>query len=126
MPDPVRSSIDALDRIEVRLAGVRPASEVIPGIGRRRYLHGGPPLAREELPGPMRGAILGALVFEGEASDLAEAEALLASGELELAPCHDHRCVGAMAGVVSPRMTVVIVSAGGRREAFSPLNEGLG
>ena len=125
MADPRLQSIDALDRIVVHLEGVRAAREAIPWVGRRRYLHAGPPLALEELPGPMRGALLGALVFEGEAEDLDRAEALLDSGAVEIEPCHHHHCVGAMAGIVSPRMPVVVASAASRR-AFSPLNEGLG
>jgi hypothetical protein len=73
----------------------------------------------------MRGALLGALVLEEEAASLDAAEEILAAGEIELAPCHDHRCVGAMAGIVTPRMPLVVVASGSRR-AFSPLNEGLG
>jgi Protein of unknown function (DUF1116) len=119
------ASIDALDGIAVGLDGVTAAGDVIPWVARRRYLHSGPPIALEELPGPTRGALLGALVFEREAPDLGEAEELLGAGEVEIAPCHEHGCVGAMAGIVSPRMPVVVAAAGSRR-AFSPLNEGLG
>jgi Protein of unknown function (DUF1116) len=125
MSDPRLRSIEALEGIEVHLEGIRPAGEAIPWVTRRRYLHAGPPIGLEELPGPMRGALLGALVFEGEAEGFDEAEALLAAGEVELEPCHDHGCVGAMAGIVTPRMPVVVVAAGARR-AFSPINEGLG
>jgi uncharacterized protein DUF1116 len=125
MSDPRLRSIDALEGIEVRLDGIRPAGEAIPWVAPRRYLHAGPPLALDELPGPMRGALLGALVFEGEAEDLDRAEALVAAGEVELEPCHDHGCVGAMAGIVTPRMPVVVAAAGSLR-AFSPINEGLG
>jgi hypothetical protein len=125
MSDPRLRSVDALDQTVVHLEGVRPAGEAIPWVGRSRCLHAGPPVGLDELPGPMRGALLGALVFEGEAQSLDEAEALLASGAVEIEPCHDHRCVGAMAGNVSSRMPVVVVASGARR-AFSPLNEGLG
>lgn len=125
MSDPRLRSVDALDQTEVRLEGIRPAGEAIPWLAPRRYLHAGPPLALDELPGPMRGALLGALVFEGEAEELDEAAALLDSGAVEIEPCHDHGCVGAMAGIVSPRMPLVVVGSGERR-AFSPVNEGLG
>jgi hypothetical protein len=50
---------------------------------------------------------------------------MLEAGEVELAPVHHAGGVGAMAGIVTPRMPVVVVSGGGRT-AFSPLNEGLG
>jgi hypothetical protein len=75
----------------------------------------------------MRGAVLGAILYEGWAGDLAAAEALAAKGGVEFAPCHHNCAVGPMAGVVSPSMPVWIVEDaehGGR--AFSNLNEGLG
>src|SRR3712207_1824809 len=112
MSDPRLRSVDALDETVVHLEGVRAAGEAIPWVGRSRYLHAGPPIELNELPGPMRGALLGALVFEGEAEHLDHAEVLLGSGAIEIAPCHDHRCVGAMAGIVSPRMPVVVVASG--------------
>ncbi|MEV5541493.1 DUF1116 domain-containing protein [Saccharopolyspora shandongensis] len=41
---------------------------------------------------------MGALVFEGLAADLAEAELVAASGQIDFSPCHEHDCVGSMAG----------------------------
>jgi Protein of unknown function (DUF1116) len=124
-PPGLERSLDLLDRTTARLAGIRPAGEVLGGVGPRRFLHSGPPLELDEVPGPMRGAILGALVFQGEASGLDEAGAIVDAGEVELASCHDNGAVGAMAGIVTPRMPgVVVESVGGT--VFSPLNEGLG
>jgi hypothetical protein len=122
---PVQRSLDALDQTAVRLVGVRPAGEVIDAVAPRVYLHSGPPLALADIPGPMRGALLGALVFEGEARDLAEAAEIVDAGEVELRSCHDNGAVGAMAGIVTPRMPGVVVQGGGR-SLYSPLNEGLG
>ncbi|HZU17470.1 MAG TPA: DUF1116 domain-containing protein [Candidatus Dormibacteraeota bacterium] len=115
-----------LDRTRVRLVGVRPASEVVRFRSSLHLLHAGPPLRVEEAPGPMRGAIVGALVFEGVAGGLEESTHMVERGEVELTPCHACGGVGAMAGIVTPSMPVVVVEtdAGGR--AFSPLNEGLG
>ena len=75
----------------------------------------------------MRGAVMGALLYEGKAKDAAEAEKLASSGAIEYAPCHEHSAVGPMAGIVSASMPVFIV----RNEAFgnhsySTMNEGLG
>jgi hypothetical protein len=118
-------AVRLLDGVEVHLAGVRLARDVVPGVGPRRFLHSGPPITLDELPGPMRGAIAGALILEGEAAGAAEAEAIIAAGEVELSPCHDAGGVGAMAGIVSPSTAVAVVeSPAGER--FSPLNEGLG
>ncbi|QKW09683.1 DUF1116 domain-containing protein [Streptomyces sp. NA04227] len=105
---------------------VRRAGDVTDAVGPRRFLHAGPPLGQDDLVGPMRGAVLGALVLEGEAGDLREAAELLDSGEVTLAPCHSAGAVGAMAGVVSPRMPVVEVEGADGKTAFAPLNEGLG
>jgi hypothetical protein len=75
----------------------------------------------------MRGAIAGALILEGKATNRQEAQALVESGQVELEPCHDHQAVGPMAGVTSPSMSVYILEErthGGR--SFSNLNEGYG
>lgn len=61
------------------------------------------------MSGPMKGAVTGALVFEGLAKDLDEAAELAASGEITFSPCHEHNCVGSMAGVTSASMFMHIV-----------------
>jgi hypothetical protein len=90
-------------------------------------LHAGPPIEWKRMCGPTRGAVMGALIYEGLAADEAEAEKLAASGEIEYSPCHHHHAVGPMAGVVSPSMPVWILEnkAFGNR-AYCTLNEGLG
>lgn len=104
------------------------ASEVIPALaGGRSLLHAGPPIAWERASGPLRGALIGALLFEGIAKGTAEAETLLARGEIALEPCHHHGAVGPMAGVISASMMVYVIenTEHGNR-AFSNLNEGYG
>lgn len=122
---PLDRSLAALDSTEVTLVGVAAARDVLPQVGARRYLHSGPPIALDEVPGPMRGALVGALMFEGEAGDPRAAAEILDAGEIELVPCHDAGAVGAMAGIVTPSMPGVVGRAGDRT-VFSPLNEGLG
>ena len=121
-------ALNALDETRVVLRGVRPAGEVVDGVGPRRFLHSGPPLELDEIPGPMRGAILGALVFEGEAPDLDAAQEILDGGEIELLSCHHAGGVGAMAGIVTPQMPVLVAEndATPSQQVFSPVNEGLG
>ncbi len=58
--------------------------------------------------GRQRGAVMGALIYEGLAKDEEEAEELAASGDIEYSPCHHHHTVGPMAGIVSPRMPVFL------------------
>lgn len=114
------------------LVGLGTARDVIPGMHENLLLHAGPPITWARMSGPLRGAIIGALIFEGRAADAAEAEALATSGDIEFAPCHHHNAVGPMAGVTSPSMAVYIIenqadaAAGGGNRAFSNLNEGYG
>ncbi|HEY0509080.1 MAG TPA: DUF1116 domain-containing protein [Blastococcus sp.] len=129
--DPRRNAANrvAVERILAagsRLVDVRPAREVI-GLADRTLLHSGPPLTWSTASGPMRGALIGACLFEGWATDVDDAERILAAGEIALDPCHHHRTVGPMAGVTSPSMWMWCLSDpvnGG--EAFCNLNEGLG
>jgi len=56
------------------LVGVRRAGELIPELDADQLiLHAGPPLTWERMCGPLRGAICGAIVFEGWARDLDDA-----------------------------------------------------
>jgi hypothetical protein len=129
--DPRRASANrvAVERILAAgsvLVDVRPAREAI-GLRDRMLLHSGPPLTWETASGPMRGALIGACLFEGWATDVEDAERILAAGEITLDPCHHHRTVGPMAGVTSPSMWMWCLQDpvnGGA--AFCNLNEGLG
>ena len=109
------------------LVGIGKALEVIPGMRPNLILHAGPPITWDRMSGPLKGAIIGALIFEGKAKTAEEAEALARSGEIDFQPCHHHAAVGPMAGVTSASMAVYIVEnqTHGNR-AFSNLNEGYG
>jgi len=113
------------------IVGMGLAKDVIPGFaatrGRMLITHSGPPIGWERMCGPTRGAVMGALLYEGLADTPEEAAALAASGEIEFAPCHHYGAVGPMAGIISPSMPVFII----KNEAFGNFayatqNEGLG
>lgn len=113
--------------VRPHLMDVVPAVRVVPGLTDRTFLHAGPPLSWADASGPMRGALIGAMLYEELAASPEEAVARLAAGDIELSPCHHHRSAGPMAGVISPSMPVLVVEdpdTGG--VAFSTLNEGLG
>ena len=125
-----KANAEATERMmEARpvLVGLGKARDVIPGMRDNLLLHAGPPITWDRASGPMRGAITGALIFEGKAKDEAEAQALVESGEIELEPCHHHQAVGPMAGVICPSMSVYILENKTHgNKSFSNLNEGYG
>ena len=103
------------------------ALEVVPGIHENMLLHAGPPVTWDRMSGPMRGAMMGALIFEGKAKNGEEAEKMLSAGKIEFSPCHDHMCTGPMAGVISPSQLVYVVENQTHGiKCFSNLNEGRG
>ncbi|MEV0420512.1 DUF1116 domain-containing protein [Streptosporangium canum] len=128
-PRRVRANETAVGRLMAarpQLVGVRPAHEVL-DLPRGTFLHAGPPIDWERASGPMRGALIGAMLLEGLAADAEEAAGRLAAGQARLEPCHHHRTVGPMAGVVSPSMWMFEVrDAEHGGTAYCSLNEGLG
>lgn len=133
-PDAPGSRVDAANEEAIgRVTAARPvvvdlrkASDVWPDMG-RRLLHAGPPLTWDAMCGPMRGAVIGALLFEGWADDAEDAVRQMDRAAVELAPCHDYGAVGPMAGVIAPSMSVWVVRNEDRDNvAHSNLNEGLG
>ncbi|MCX5796206.1 MAG: DUF1116 domain-containing protein [Elusimicrobia bacterium] len=109
------------------LIGLEKALDVIPGMKKNLILHAGPPITWERMCGPMRGAVMGALVYEGLAKTPEEAAKLAASGAVEFSPCHEHGAVGPMAGVVSASMPVFVLKNEEHGNlGFCTMNEGLG
>ena len=120
------TAVERLLAAQPMLIDVQPARVAL-GLADRHLLHAGPPIAWDRMCGPVKGAIIGAILFEGWAPSPEEATALVGSGGVDLSPCHHHAAVGPMAGVISPSMPVVVVEnvASGIR-AHTTLNEGLG
>ena len=122
---------EAMARIlaaEPVLADVRRAGELIPQLERDKLLlHAGPPIEWARMCGPMRGAVCGAIVFEGWAADLAAAEKLAAGGAVKFAPNHHYGAVGPMTGITTRSMPLMVVE---NRKfgnwAACAINEGLG
>jgi hypothetical protein len=134
-PECIGSRIDRANKVAVeRIGSAQPrlvdvalhARDVWPDM-QRTLLHAGAPIAWERMCGPMRGAMIGALLYEGWAETTEQAEAMLARGEIAFAQCHDFNAVGPMAGVMSPSMPLFVV----RNEtfgnlAYSNMSEGIG
>lgn len=122
-----QTAFDAYQSAQPVLNGVGTASQVLPNIAERMILHSGPPIAWKDMCGPMKGAIIGAILYEGWAENLTMAEAMASSGEIAFEPCHHHNTVGPMAGIISPSMPVwIVTNTTNGYQAFSNFNEGLG
>ena len=109
------------------LVDVRPAREAL-GLERGTFLHAGPPIEFARASGPLRGALIGAMLLEGLADTAEEAEAKLEKGDgITLEPCHHRDAVGPMAGVISPSMWVYeLRDEVHDHTSWCSLNEGLG
>lgn len=124
----IKSKIEAANKEAIQrvlasrpfLVDVRPAMEVLPGMNKRSIFHAGPPIEWKRMCGPMRGAVIGTVIFEGWANSSEGAVRLIEEGEIELSPNHDHEAVGPMAGVISPSMPVMVV----KNEKFGNFNYG--
>lgn len=125
-----KANKEALERLlsaQPTLVGIGVAGTDIPNMDKKTILHAGPPIKWEKMSGPLKGAIIGGLIYEGLASSEEDAIKLAESGEIKFDSCHHHNAVGPMAGVVTASMPVWIV----RNETFGnyaycTLNEGLG
>ena len=120
----------ALSRIieaEPVLVDVVPAARAIEGLREGVLLHAGPPISWDRMCGPMHGAIIGALRYEGWAKTEAEALAQASGGQVAFHPAHHFSAVGPMTGITSPSMPVFVVEnrTHGNR-AYCTINEGLG
>lgn len=125
-----RANLEAVQRMidaQPVLVDIRRVRDVVPGMTKKTILHAGPPVTWQKMCGPVRGAVIGALLYEGLADSPEEAEKLAASGDIEFDPCHHHNTVGPMAGIVSHSMYVWdVVNETRGNHAYCTLNEGLG
>lgn len=116
-----------LDEGVPTLVGIAVGGDTLPGFDGRMLLHCGPPIAWEDVCDPLRRSMRAATIAEGWAEDLAQADRLLATGEVALSPAGDHATVMPMASAIGPSMPVFVVDneAGGTR-AYAPVNQGPG
>ena len=67
------TAIERLMSARPILKAVATAKNVIPGMKDNLFLHAGPPIEWARMSGPLRGAIIGAMLFEGVAASETEA-----------------------------------------------------
>jgi len=122
-----RTTIERMKQSRPLWVDVCPAAEAIPGMGRDTLLHSGPPIDFEDMCDPQQRAVEAAAIFEGWVSDRNGLVAGLKSGLIKLRPNYEYGSVGAMCGIISPSMQVVVTeNATFGNRSWTTFNEGKG
>jgi len=138
-PDAPGSRIDAANHDAVaRMLAARAnlvdvalrADEVWPELwanGKRTLTHAGAPIPWARMCDPMKGTMIGAMLYEGWAKNAENAAARLERGEVAFLPNHDIRAVGPMSGTISPSMPIFVVrNPLHGNMAYTNFSEGIG
>lgn len=132
---PKAARIDEANREVVRrlnqgvplLHGIEVAGDVVEGLGDRTILHCGPAIEWDAMCDPLRRSVQAAIVAEGWGSDVAAAGAMVAAGDVRLAPANERGTVVPMASAIGPSAPVYVVRAeAGATEAYASINQGSG
>ena len=104
------SGIEALLAVSPAWSGLVPAASVVSLEG-RWLLHAGPPLDDpRNPPAPILASAALACMHEGWCESTDAAQRAIRAGSITLAPAQQHRCVTPLAGLVSPRTSMVRVA----------------
>lgn len=118
-------AIDRMMNADPEVVDVRPVGDVAPGMTPNMILTSGPTRPFEEFFGGQRQAIIGGALYEGLAANAEEAVAKIERGEILVEACHDHGCVGSVAGIYTASMPVFVVrSASYGNYGFCNIYEG--
>lgn len=104
-----RQAVERILESDPVLVDIRMAEDWVPGMQENWVLHAGPPITWAQMTGPARGAVIGALLYEGIAKTPAEAERLAASGGVKFSPNHHHGGVGGMTGIITRSTPLYII-----------------
>jgi hypothetical protein len=91
------------------LVGVRPASEVVPGMRPNLILHAAPPTRWADMSDLMRGGMVGAALFEGLAQTPEEAIAKAKTGEIAFDAAQNHGGIAGGVGSITASMPVMVI-----------------
>lgn len=116
-----------LDEPAPLLTGVTTVARAVPGLADRTLLHCGPAIDYAQAPDPLRRSMRAAAVAEGWAGHLEQADALLAQGEIRLAPANEHRVVVPMATALGAGAPLyVLENQAGGTTGYAPVSQGPG
>lgn len=92
------------------LVDVRAAIDVVPDMTPETVLTSGAPLEFGEYTDGQRDAVIGGALYEGLASDPDDAERKIKAGKIRVSVCHNHGCIGSLAGIYTGSMPVFVVN----------------
>lgn len=116
-----------MDQSDPEWTDVVYAKDVLPDMDPYTIGHAGPPLKWEDMCGPMKGAVIGAIRYEGLADTEEAAVALVESGKIRFRPNHNVACVGPMTGMITWSMPLFeVTNKTFGNVAYCTINEGLG
>jgi hypothetical protein len=116
-----------LDSGKPQLVEVSTVAQAVPGIAGRTLLHCGPAIGFGQVCDPLRRSMRAAVVAEGWAPDVEEAQRLLAGGDVALQPANSHQAVVPMASAIGPTAPVFVVADGeGGTRCYAPVSQGPG
>jgi hypothetical protein len=116
-----------LDSGAPQLVEVSTVGQVVPGVAGRTLLHCGPAIDFGQVCDPLRRSMRAAVVAEGWAADVEEAQRMLAGGDVALEPANHHQAVVPMASAIGPTAPVFVVAdLEGDTRSYAPVNQGPG
>jgi len=122
-----QETIERMKRSRPLWIDVCPAIEAIPGMEGNTLLHSGPPIDFGDMCDPQQRAVEAAAVFEGWVTDKDGLVGALRRGDIKLRPNYELGSVGAMCGVISPSMQVIVTeNATFGNRSWTTFNEGKG
>ena len=122
-----QEGLNRINNAQPFLVDIKYAKDVLPGMTKNTIGHAGPPITWENMCGPLRGAIVGAIIYEGLAATAEEAVNLVESGGIRFVPNHSMGAVGPMTGIITYSMPLFEVkNEAYGNYAYCTINEGLG
>ena len=119
-------ALDVMENVRPVWNGITRADQAIP-VGERMILHAGPPVHPGSMAEAMVNSAVMAILYEGWASNAELAREMLLTGDVTLKPAQDLRAAVPLASVLSPSMSVMVVTDENnpRLRAVSTINGGM-
>ncbi|MFG1350243.1 DUF1116 domain-containing protein [Xanthobacter autotrophicus] len=120
------AALALMHQVEPAWRGVALAGDAM-DFPERTILHAGPPMDPSQVARPILNSAIMAALLEDWAAEPGEAEAMILSGAIRLAPAQDHGAMVPLAAVFSPNMAaqIVVDLASPDRRVLAPINGGM-